>query len=112
MAKAYNLLLGTPGRMWLYPDPQKSIPCTIEGLSTTDPPLSNFQRTSPVIAFSAYMIPGVNDAAYITPLATLTEPIFVAPWVGLGTCQRILPVATSSAAQEPQVIVGPFGCSV
>src|SRR5579875_898565 len=40
------------------------------------------------------------DPAYTTPLAALTNPMSTAV-CGSGVCQRILPVAGSSAAHEP-----------
>ena len=60
---------------------------------------------------SAYICPEL-EPAYMTPFATLTEPLSVVPGVGSAVCQRILPVATSSALHEPQVIFCPEGTRV
>src|SRR3569833_832014 len=86
-------------------------PSTIEGPSSTVPPLSKLHRTLPVAPSSAYMEPDC-EPAYITPLATLTDPASIAPMVGSGVCQINLPVKTSSADQAPQVICCPPGTSV
>jgi hypothetical protein len=106
-AKAYTLLLPIPGTIFRYPEPQYTVPFTIDGASITEPPLSKVKRTSPVRASSAYIAPEY-DPAYKTPFATLTAPGSIAPGVGSGTCHRILPVRGSRAAHEPQLIVGPL----
>jgi len=111
MLKAYTLLLPIPGAMLRYPEPQYTVPFTIDGASMTEPPLAKVKRTAPVPASSACIAPEY-DPAYTTPFATLTAPGSPAPGVGSGTCHRILPVRGSRAAQEPQLIVGPPFASV
>src|SRR5260370_11537929 len=83
----------------------------MDGPSITEPPLAKFQRSFPVVASSAYICPEL-EPAYMTPFATLTEPVSVAPAVGSAICQRMFPVATSRALQEPQVICCPEGTKV
>src|SRR5436309_4511657 len=65
----------------------------------------------PFVASSAYICPEL-EPAYITPFATLTEPLSIVLAVGSAVCQRIFPVATSRALQAPQVICCPDGTKV
>ena len=60
--KAYTLLFGVPGGIFLYPEPQKIIPFTIDGPSSTDPPLAKVQSIWPVSALSACMFPEYDGA--------------------------------------------------
>jgi hypothetical protein len=71
----------------------------MEGPATTEPPLAKLHRFLPVAASRAYMEPD-REPAYITPLATLTEPGSNEPEMGSGVCQSSLPVKTSSAEAE------------
>src|SRR6202008_2899194 len=87
------------------------VPSTMDGPSITEPPLAKFQRIFPVVVSSEYICPEL-EPAYITPFATLTEPLSMEPEVGSAVCQRIFPVATSSALHAPQVICCPEGTSV
>src|ERR1700739_2629291 len=87
------------------------VPSTIEGPSITEPPLAKFQRIFPVLVSSAYICPEL-EPAYMTPFATLTEPLSMLPGVGSAVCQTIFPVATSSALHAPQVICCPEGTNV
>jgi len=64
-----------------------------------------------VAALKAYICPEL-EPAYMIPFATLTEPLSMAPGVGSAVCQRIFPVATSSALQAPHVICCPEGTKV
>ena len=43
----------------------------------------------------------------MTPFATLTEPVSMAPTVGSAICQRIFPVVISRALHDPHVIYWP-----
>ena len=72
------------------------MPSTIDAPSITVPPLAKFQRILPFAASSAYICPEL-EPAYITPFATLTEPLSMVLAVGSAVCQRIFPVATSRA---------------
>src|SRR2546427_3592097 len=85
MVKAYTLLLPMPGAMLPYPEPQYTVPFTIDGASITSPPLAKVKRIVPVRASSAYIAPEY-DPAYKTPFATLTAPGSTVPGVGSGTC--------------------------
>ena len=60
----------------------------------------------PVAPSSAYMLlpVGAKVPLYITPLAADTK-LKTSPPCGSAVCQRILPVAASSAAQKPAVVV-------
>src|SRR5258708_37287592 len=98
--KAYSLLLPMPGAMLRYPDPQYTVPFTIDGASITEPPLAKLNNTAPVLACSAYIAPE-DDPANITPLATLTAPGSTAPAVGSPLCQMMRPSRPSSAAHAP-----------
>ena len=64
----------------------------IAGASSTEPPLWNVQRTAPVFASMATIIPK-NDLAYTTPFATLTAPI--------PTGQSFAPRRTESRQSRP-----------
>ncbi len=75
------------------------------------PPLAKFQRIRPVLVSSAYICPEY-EPAYMTPLATLTDPVSMVPTVGSAVCQRMFPVATSRALHAPQVICCPEGAKV
>src|SRR6267143_6931863 len=87
------------------------MPSAIDGPSITEPPLAKFHKIFPVLVSSAYICPEL-EPAYMTPFATLTEPVSVAPAVGSAVCQRMFPVATSRALHEPQVICCPEGTKV
>src|SRR5882762_6980544 len=87
------------------------VPSTIDGPSITVPPLAKFQRILPLVASSAYICPEL-EPAYMTPFATLTEPLSMLPAMGSADCQRIFPVATSNALHAPQVIFCPEGTKV
>src|ERR1700722_17950056 len=87
----------------------------MEGPSTTEPPLANFQRVLPLLASRATMSPE-RDGAKTTPLATDICPVAPAAravlsgfWPEAGTCHSILPVRAFSAAQEPAMEVWPLG---
>src|SRR5580704_8913926 len=62
----------------------------MDGPSITEPPLAKFQTIFPVLASSAYICPEY-EPAYMTPLATLTEPVSMVPTVGSAVCQRMFP---------------------
>src|SRR5258706_9903239 len=57
MVKAYTLLLPMPGAMLRYPEPQYTLPSTIDGASMTEPPLAKVNRTAPVRASIACIAP-------------------------------------------------------
>src|SRR5919109_200140 len=63
----------------------------------------------PVAAFKANMCPcGSDEQPNTTPLAPETAPWEVEP-VGFGVCHRMLPVAGSSALQNPAFVNVPVG---
>src|ERR1700678_2184387 len=73
-------------------------------------PLWNDQRTAPVAASSANIVPFWSiDPAKTTPLTVASGPLTLAPLSGavidgLATCHSVSPVAGSSAAHDPTVV--------
>ena len=58
--KANSLLLPVPPR--LYPEPQKTVPLTMEGPQITEPPLANFHKMLPVSPSMATISPESDPA--------------------------------------------------
>src|SRR6185312_8843192 len=85
------------------------------GALYTVAPLLNDQRTSPVLALSANIVPSMSiEPAKSTPLMSDTGALTLvklsgAVSAGSATCQRVPPVAGSRPAHEPTFDMPPFG---